>query len=407
MNKKELLNSDHFCILPFVHACVWTNGKVQPCCINPFYELGSVKEKSLEDIFSSSNPKLQSMRKQMIEGPDLPESCHRCSRPEKTYNALSYRNHSNKTYGHLLDNIEFDNDNNVVTERISLWDVRFSNLCNLKCRTCDSINSSKIAEEEISKEGRTVPIFRKAYDDANDFYDFFIKHIDTIEEIYFCGGEPLLLAEHYKILDLLIEHKKFNVLLRYNSNCTQLTFKDKNVVRDYWPLFSNIRLDASLEAGWEQLNYVRHGADWDTIVDNLRSIKNNCPHVVIQIGPVVGILNVFHIRRMHEFLIKEQIIYPDNIYYNICNYPVYYSITALPSNLKDKVKEHLTEYVQSVTALGAGSVVEDEVNKIITYMYSKDDSKYLDNFKDETARKDSFRNENFLEVFPEYKELYE
>lgn len=407
MDKKSLLNSKHFCILPFVHTCVWTTGKVQPCCINPFYELGNVKNKPLDEIFTEDNKKLSALRKEMIEGPNLPKSCYRCKDPEEVYNGSSYRIYSNRTYGHLLEQLQFDENNNLVEERVSLWDVRFSNLCNLKCRTCDSTNSSKIAEEEISKMGKVITVQQKAYNNPEDFYPFFLKHIDTIEEIYFCGGEPLMLAEHYRMLDLLIEHKKFDVLLRYNSNCTRLNFKDKNVVEDYWPLFKNIRLDASLEAGWEQASYVRHGTDWDVIVNNLRTIREKCPHIIMQIGPVVGILNVFHIKRMHEFLVKEKIIQPDNVYYNICNYPSYYSITVLPTKFKERVKQHFEEYKESMLSLGASRHVTDEIDKIIVYMNSRDDSKLLPDLKKETLEKDLFRNENFIDILPEYKDLYE
>jgi len=405
MNKQELLKSKHFCILPFIHTCVWTNGYVIPCCINHQRTYGNVKVKPLGEIFNNKNASLTLFRKEMITGPDLPMSCNNCFRAEQYDKDQSLRIFSNTTYGHLLDNLEFDENNNVKQEKISLWDVRFSNLCNLKCRMCDGVNSSSIAEEDYSKRNIDIPVLQKAYDDLDSFLSFFISHIDTIEEIYFCGGEPLMLEEHYKILDLLIEHNKFDVLIRYNSNCTRFDFKNKNVIHDYWPLFKNVKLAASIDAGWEQLYYIRHGAEWDVVLKNLRLIAEKCPHVLIQLNPTVEILSVFHIRKMHEFLVKEKIVHPDNIHYNLLTYPISYGITVLPKEIKEKVEQYINEYATSIKELGASEHTLNKIYTIVTHMNSKDHSRYLDEFKRVTVEKDKFRNENFIKTFPEYEEL--
>jgi len=405
MNKQELLKSKHFCILPFVHTCIWTTGDVIPCCINHSYEYGNIKNQPLEEIFSNKNAKLTQLRNEMLTGQDLPMSCNKCFRAEQYDKDQSLRIFSNTTYGHLLDNLEFDENNNVKQEKISLWDVRFSNLCNLKCRMCDGVNSSSIAEEDYSKRNIDIPVLQKAYDDLDSFLSFFISHIDTIEEIYFCGGEPLMLEEHYKILDLLIEHNKFDVLIRYNSNCTRFDFKNKNVIHDYWPLFKNVKLAASIDAGWEQLYYIRHGAEWDVVLKNLRLIAEKCPHVLIQLNPTVEILSVFHIRKMHEFLVKEKIVHPDNIHYNLLTYPISYGITVLPKEIKEKVEQYINEYATSIKELGASEHTLNKIYTIVTHMNSKDHSRYLDEFKRVTVEKDKFRNENFIKTFPEYEEL--
>lgn len=405
MNKQELLESKHFCILPFVHACVWTDGRVIPCCINQDQVLGNARTQPLNEIFSNSNIVLSEIRKEMLTGPELPKSCYRCAQPEEQYGANSYRYFSNKHYGHLIDNLEFDENNNLVENKISLWDVRFSNLCNLKCRTCDSVNSSKIAEEERTKLGKTIPVLQQAFDDNASFFEFFKKNIDHIEEIYFCGGEPLLLEEHYQILDLLVENKKFDTVLRYNTNCTKLSFKGKNVVDDYWPLFKIIRLSASLDAGWEQLSYIRHGTNWETILNNLKAVKEKCPHVFIQLCPTIGILNAFCIKRLHVFLAKEQIINVNDVYFNILNYPNYYSLTALPKSKKQEVEQHWLEYANEVQALGATFWLIDEIKKVIKFMYSKDESSELVKLREETRSKDLLRDESHTRIFPELTDI--
>lgn len=401
MNHEELLKSKHFCIQPFVHACVWTDGRALPCCINQDYVLGDTTLTAVADIYSNKNSKLVELRKEMLTGPDLPKSCYRCSTPENQYADNSYRYYSNKHYGHLLDKMQI-NDNGTITDpKISTWDVRFSNLCNLKCRTCDSINSSKIAEEERKYLGKNIKVLKEAFDDSTEFFKFFESNIDSIEEVYFCGGESLLLEDHYKMLDILVAHNKFDTVLRYNTNCTKILFKDKNVVDNYWIKFKHVRLGLSLDAGWEQLSYIRHGSDWDIVLTNLKYIISKCPNAFMQFSPTVSILNAFHISKLHKFLVEEKIIKLNDIYLNILTFPDFYSITALTPSLKEQVKQHWEQYKIDVVNMGANDFVIEEIDKVIKYMFTQDQSHTLENFRKDTDLKDKLRKETTKNIFPE------
>ena len=404
-HKEQLLKSRHFCMLPFVHTCVLPDKRVIPCCMNHTYIYGKTDEQSLDEIFSNNNKKLVEFRREILNGPELPPTCHRCNEPEPTVGSETYRSTSNREYGYLLDNLEINIDGTVEQEMLSLWDIRFSNLCNLKCRTCDDISSSKIGEEEHRTDSNII-VLKRAFEEKSEFLDFFKRHIDIVEEIYFCGGEPLLLKEHYEILDILLEHKKFKVKLRYNSNCTTLTLGNKNVL-DYWKQFENIHLAASIDAGWEQLEYIRHGSTWSGIVENLTQIKRECPHVGIFLGPTVSILNAFHIAKFHLFLAKNNIVNVNNIYYNLLKYPGYYSIKSFSPNLKNKVSENWQWYISELQSLQCSSGIISEIEKMMRFMYSEDTSNTLPDLKNHIISKDKLRNESFQKTFPELIEIFE
>jgi phage FluMu protein Com len=405
MNPKDLLKSNHFCVQPFIHVCVWTDGNALPCCINQSYVLGNTKTTPIKEIYSNNNKKLKLLRKEMLNGPNLPKSCSRCSLPERDYAENSYRYYSNKHYGHLIENIKFNEDGTIIDSKISTWDVRFSNLCNLKCRTCDSINSSKIAEEERKYINKPIQVLKEAFDDTTEFFEFFESNIDSIEEIYFCGGESLLLEDHYKILDILILYKKFDTILRYNTNCTKIFFKDKNVVDNYWVKFKNIRLGLSLDAGWEHLSYIRHGSKWEVVLDNLKYIVSKCPHVYMQFSPTISILNAFHISKLHKFLVEQNIIKLNNIYFNILEFPNFYSITSLPADLKDQVKQHWEQYKNDISILGNSEQANKEIDKVIKYMFTQDQSHTLNDFRKDTKLKDELRKESAKDLFPELQSI--
>ena len=55
LDKFKLLRSNHFCIRPFVHACVWTDKRVVPCCINHSLVLGHTDQQKMSEIFSKDN----------------------------------------------------------------------------------------------------------------------------------------------------------------------------------------------------------------------------------------------------------------------------------------------------------------------------------------------------------------
>ena len=59
-----------------------------------------------------------------------------------------------------------------------------------------------------------------------------------MEEVYFAGGEPLIMEEHYRILQRLVEKKMFHVRLKYNTNFSQGIYKGVDVLKE-WDKFEN------------------------------------------------------------------------------------------------------------------------------------------------------------------------
>ena len=157
----------------------------------------------------------------------------------------------------------------------------------------------------------------------------------------------------------------------------------------------------SLDAGWEQLFYIRHGSEWSAVLENLRYIVSKCPHAFMQLSPTISILNAFHVSRLHKFLVEEKLINLNDIYFNILTFPDFYSITSLPTELKEQVRQHWEQYKLDAEFLGANQHVIEEINKVIKYMYTSDQSHTLDAFRNDTKLKDNLRKESARELFPE------
>ena len=194
-------------------------------------------------------------------------------------------------------------------------------------------------------------------------------------------------------------------MLRYSTNCTNIFFKDKSVVDDYWSKFKDVRLGLSLDAGWEQLFYIRHGTRWDTVLGNLKYIVKGCPHAFLQFSPTISILNIFHVSKLHIFLADQKIIKLNDSYFNILTSPDFYSITALPLDLKEKVSAHWQQYKEIALQLGANDYLIKEIDKVIKYMYTTDQSHVISKFKTECDTKDMLRKESIKDLFPELRSI--
>jgi MoaA/NifB/PqqE/SkfB family radical SAM enzyme len=363
-------------------------------------KLGNTKKQSIEEIYSNKNKNLTDFRKTLL-GNSLPESCVKCEDIEK-HKGLSYRRGSNYNYGYLLNHIDISSEQALINnEKLFLWDVRFSNLCNLKCIICRPEDSSRIAEDEDG--GKMI----SAFNDVDSFIVEFEKQINNIVEINFAGGEPLLIKDHYKILELLIKYEKFDVVLRYNTNGTVISLGDKNVI-EYWKYFKNVNVNFSLDAGWEQFEYLRYGSNWEIALQNLRRVRHFAPHVSIALNIVVMALNVLYIRQLYEFLLDEQVVN------NGLNFiPVfgkdYYKVTVLPNNLKEKVLKYYQEWEDSLNnSPDVHSSVIQAIQMVKNIIINDKDTSYnLSVLKKHTLIKDKQRGTDFYTTFPELKDIFE
>jgi radical SAM protein with 4Fe4S-binding SPASM domain len=286
--KHLLLESREFCIYPWIHMYVEPSGRVFPCCgtnYNDSSAVGNTNQTTLLNIWNSDN--MRQLRLNMLNNTPT-ESCNRCYEQERA-GFFSMRNSANKHHGHHINLVDNTKEDGTV-EKFSMiyWDVRFSNLCNLRCRSCGPSFSSSWYQDQLklapdySKDHKAL-IFAGKYE--TDLWEQLIDHIDHVEQIYFAGGEPIMMDEHYRILEELERRKKFNVRLIYNTNFTQIKLKDRTVF-DYWKKFDSVSVGASLDDSFERGEYIRKGTNWADVEQNRTLMLEICPHVDFYISAI-------------------------------------------------------------------------------------------------------------------------
>lgn len=408
---KEVQES--FCILPFFHTFLNTEGDVFPCCISWDGErtslLGYIKDNSLEELFNSE--KLKQLRLDFINGKRRPDICTRCYTSED--NGFPAARHGNNwDFKHLIDElIEAVEPDGYMEPKIKSWDIRYSNLCNLKCRSCGSVYSTTWSkEDEDFGEGEYQEI--KAYPDGKDPL---AEQYDHVEKIYFAGGEPLIMPEHYATLNEIISRGRAKeVRLVYNTNMTKLNYNKNNLV-DLWSKFSRVTLGLSIDGVKERADYIRHGnVKWNKIEKNIKQIceysKANDSNMDYFFSPTVSLLNVYTLTDMHRYFYEnEMMLSIDNILFNILYHPNELSLTILPEKIKKEVQYKIENHIIWMKENGAQPHSVDQFKSLIEYLNESnpDKEKHIRTFVTRTIQLDKRRDESFPDTFPEYAEWWE
>jgi radical SAM protein with 4Fe4S-binding SPASM domain len=398
-----LTKSKTFCMYPWVHLHAYPTGEAYPCCMAEMEsgKVGNCQENTLEEIWNS--PEQRKFRVDMLtETPNA--ACGRCYEQEES-GFFSGRQSANKHHGHLVERVlETKPDGTYETFEMTYWDIRFSNLCNLSCRSCGHIFSSSWHKDQSALAGpewaKNNSVLNYAGRFETDMMEQLMEHLDHVEQIYFAGGEPLMMDEHYVILEELESRGRFDVRLIYNSNFTQVKLKDR-MVFDYWKKFNSVSVGASLDAMGPRAEYIRKGTKWNTVEDNRRQMMEVCPNVDFYISPTLSIMNAMHLPDFHKEWVGKGLIKPQDLNVNILQDPDYFRLDIAPQAYKEKIKEKYEKHLEWLRPMDKLNRATVGFESALQYMDSTDNSHLLEKFWKKTNQLDGIRKENILDFIPE------
>jgi hypothetical protein len=240
--------------------------------------------------------------------------------------------------------------------------------------------------------------------DKDDMWNQMQEHIPHLEQIYFAGGEPLIMEEHYRILKELVRREMFDVRLQYNTNFSKLNLKDENVL-DYWRLFKIVSVGASLDAMGPRAEYIRKGTKWDQIVRNREQMIERCPSVDFYVSSTVSIYNVLHVMDFHRDWVDRGLIKAQDWNINILQGPDRDRIDVLPEVYKEQVKEKILTHIEWLKPIDTLKRAIVGYEAILKFMFDDDKSWLLHEFVSVNDKLDNSRKEKFEDIFTEYKDL--
>lgn len=402
-----LKESRVFCIYPWIHLHAYPTGEAWPCChaemaVGP---VGNCRDNTLAEIANSDA--MRQLRNDMLtETPN--KYCTRCYEQEES-GFFSGRRSANKHHGHNIKEIyTTEQDGTVDPFVMTYWDIRFSNLCNLKCRSCGHIFSSQWYQDQARLAGpewaRKHQVLNIAGRSEQDMWQQLLPHIDYVEQIYFAGGEPLLMHEHYQILEELVKRGLFHVRLIYNTNFTHTHLKDRSVF-EYWKLFDSVSVGASLDGAEEYAEYIRKGSNWDQIERNRVEMLRTCPQVDFYISPTLSIMNAWHLPDFHRNWVERGYILHKDLNVNILQDPDFYRIDIAGPEYKKKLKAKFESHLEWLRPHDTLQRATKGFESAINFLMAQDNSHLQSKFWERSTQLDDLRNETLLEVIPELKTL--
>ncbi len=257
----------YFCSLPWVHLRLDSsyNGQtgVSPCCKFDCEEWDKLNSENhvkygLQNAMNT-NP-FKKIRSDMLNGIPTP-GCIDCYEDDKLLGG-SMRSAANNSYKITNKNLttEF-----LHTEYIEVF---LDNTCNLECRMCSSINSTKLRRRD-KLLGDTVHPNATCDPNLLDELD-----LNLVRKIKLIGGEPLLSKHHLPFLKKFPDHSKLNLL--YNTNATIIPSGE---TRDIMASVNELNFIISCDGIYKYNDYQRWGSNFESIIENGLKIKNTFKNI--------------------------------------------------------------------------------------------------------------------------------
>ena len=395
------LPQDKFCVLPWISLEASPIGTVRPCCLaddeivddagNKF-ELSTA---NFADIQNSDH--MRQLRQQFLDS-EQPQTCRKCWSEERA-GRTSKRMHTLDRLKHMGISDEWTAD----AKPLMFLDLKLGNICNLKCRICGSWSSSQFATEELNQLPRDEQKKSHAYTmlragawprDNPQFWDQIDSVVDDIRYIEFTGGEPFMIAEHFRMLQGIVDRGiAGQVEIHYNTNGTQYPEQAEHI----WKHFKTVEIAFSIDDVGERFEYQRSNAIWTDVCANLdrfRDLKEIYPNIQLQVCTTVNVFNVRYLGDVAAWLEHNQDSF-DFVYWNMMHDAWYFSIACLP----DTAKAAISNYLDSIE-----TCYRSEFDRIRDFMNS---GASTDGFmtRMKIADLDRKRGQNLTDVAPEFAEL--
>ena len=432
--------SKTFCPYPWIHVMTQPSGTVNFCCVangqiktdDSFMEFDGMqtgtpillnKGGDMRDVWNSKHYK--HIRKQMDTGERV-IGCEPCYDLEDL-GIPSYRTNYIKDWLGWHRNadeieriIEKSRENDYhVDEPPQYLDFRLGTMCNLRCRMCQSQNSSAIYkelkdDELYTQEERDFVVKHTHWNDFSDYTQPWFdtpEFLESVEEwlpnvnrLYFTGGEPTIIQRTYWILEKCVELGiAKDIDLVFNSNMTNIQPRFLDLLAKFRDVLMCLSVD-----GYAQYNeYIRSGSTWSIVDKHIRDYAQSEVVGNILFSPVVQIYNILNITELLDY--AEEITKFSgrriDISFLMNNYPKCLDIRNLPKHVRVEGQKRLRDWLNTskyfkdderniATVEGIIKALEDE-------NVNADAEKQMQIFKEYTELLDSKRDQSIKESIPD------
>mgnify|MGYP001209905634 FL=1 len=382
----------HFCIQPFVNTTTRIQGQNNVCCnINSFHS--TIDKESPKEFFLSD--RIKEMRQKLLKGEKLNE-CSLCHYQESTVRSshrIAYNeyyniknNQTNDYYDNILKKLRLsDLENPLYAE------LHISNLCNLKCLSCNERDSSK-----FHAENKLLGISDHPNIDYSHFDHRKYKALNSVikKGLLFLdirGGETLMVPEVKKILQEVDSEIAGRMTLKIQTNGT--IEPDRHWI-EIFKKFKRTKVNLSIDAFGDDNHYVRYPADWHKILRTIEILRTN--DIKFIVNTVVSNINILLLDKLFAWIQENQYLN----YFYLLESPSHFRPTNLPRSLLDIAAKRLQNIAKNFVNKDCDQKLEDLINMCI----SSGGTDRWNEFCNEIKTRDKHRKNMITNIIPEMKE---
>lgn len=406
---EELSKTKHFCPYPFFHVCNTARGQYKLCC-----ESERVTDSNGQNLKQKDHPIIDwwnhevmtDIRQRLLKDERI-EACAYCYECEEKGIDSSRQHQINmlKFFTEEKMNAIREGSENfgIVNSTPISFDIKFGNLCNLRCRMCNSGASSNFAKEQWKQRDNADYPHHYYGDpqeedifDGEEIFEDFKQYVENMKFFKTTGGEPFFIQKFHDMIDYAIEigvNKNIQMKVITNGN-----FFNKELLEKL-NSFAKINLQCSIDGIGSHYDYIRYPAKWEKIEQNLLLFKKY-PKIKPRISITGQVLNVLNIVELLTWCKENDFLFNIHPLFR----PRCYDIEILPYEIKQKVLVQLDEFESKYELEGREQFGVDNFRKQLEITTHND--KEIDNFIKKTKVFDSIRKQDIRDYCPDiFEEL--
>jgi hypothetical protein len=457
--------SETFCALPWLHLSTRPNGHMRVCCtanasgvaVNADSTQKHVSEAGVlrrDDgkpanlattglLESWNNEYMKGVRRMMLAG-EKPPSCIKCFKEEEAGHNSKRIWETRKWVNELgiEDIIGETKEDGSIAPKIRYIDLRLGSKCQLACVMCSPHDSSNWVKEHKQiyptlenenlkksmaweKESGKLAWSGGSYNwhkKNPGFWDELYSQLPHLKQLYWAGGEPLIMDEHYMLLEKIIEDGLAkDIELRYNSN--GIEWRDD--LFDLWKEFRNVIFHFSVDDIGERLEYIRYPSSWPHIESQIKKL-DNYPYGNLTLTTAwTGLaLNIFYLPEFIKWKLESDFkllnVWPNGAGIWSCHlayWPPQLNVKVLPEwfkkDVKTKFEDDLYPWLEKNWKLCTGVENVDydtwrnseygipRMQGLISFMEAEDWSVRLPETAEWCYSVGLLRNQDFNKIFPD------
>lgn len=421
LNADQLMlkNKKNFCPAPFVHGYINANNRAHKlCCMSDIvgrFDGTKPLQETFQDFWNGEF--MQETRESFMKE-EFPKACWYCKEHEAKGNTeQSQRIQLLKRYENKLDFEELELNTvtgNKHNKPLDI-DLRPGKLCNLKCRSCNTVWSDKIEKEVLANpeiQGKewywdTITTSKKQMETVNaidwesDDFDIVSNFdLENVKWLKMSGGETLVDKRVIKMLQRVADSgyaKGINLHLLTNGTVNPIKLQ---------PLleqFNKLTINTSFDGTGLLNNYLRTNSNYDKCVENFKDIFKIKNLEWQGINCVMQVTNAFSIDKWFPELYELGKTHGGDKFKGISLLPLvdpmYLCVGWLDNDHKKLISDKLNtlkeRYKDNDPVLASLVTLQTELTQELDI--EKEKSRYVRH----TNALDKIRNTNVLDLVPE------